>query len=181
MKSSGLVILQLKQALRREIQSSWMSWPMELMCIGVDLLTWNAVTLGRRAYTTPLLLLKWRGLLRRKDYLLFHTSALQPKQELIGQALALMQRLPCIRYVPCHRGGIFIKTSDRWTFCLRLLLMCCNLSIGDWVGLIPADCVLIDIDEADDPVPPSNSLNPFILALLDPVLAIQKREGTIME
>lgn len=52
--------------------------------------------------------------------------------------------------------------TDGKAFCLRLLLMCCNLNIDDWKGLIPAHCVPIDFDKADEPVPPRNSLNPSI-------------------
>ena len=55
------------------------------------------------------------------------------------------------------------RMTDGKSLCLRLFLMCCNLSFRDWAKLIPADCVPvdIDIDEADNPVPPPNSLDPI--------------------
>ena len=102
------------------------------------------------------------------------TPAFQPKQQFVGQALALMQMAPCAcklsflthvfaLSVAYHANGkVFLSkcVTDGTAFCLRLLLMCCNLSSDDWAGLIEADCVAMNFDEAVDTVPHSNSLNP---------------------
>jgi hypothetical protein len=104
---------------------------------------------------------------------LYKTPAFQPKQQFIGQALALMQMAPCacklsfltdvfaLSVVYHANGKVYLsrRVTDGTAFCLRLLLMCCNLSSDDWAGLIQAHCVAIDFDEAVDPPPHSNSLN----------------------
>ena len=106
---------------------------------------------------------------------LYKTPAFQPKQQFIGQALALMQMAPDASKlsfltdvfalsVAYHvNGKVYLsrRVTDGKAFCLRLLLMCCNLSSDDWTKLIGDISVGIDFDEAVDPVPHSNGLNPI--------------------
>ena len=60
-------------------------------------------------------------------------------------------------------GKVYLsrRVTDGKAFCLRLLLMCCNLSSDDWTKLIGDISVGIDFDEAVDPLPHSNGLNPI--------------------
>ena len=81
---------------------------------------------------------------------LFQTPALQPKQQLIGQALALMQKNPCayklsfltdlfalsVMYHVDGRLYLSRRVSDGKSLCLRLLLF---ISI-----VATASCMLVD-------------------------------------
>jgi len=97
---------------------------------------------------------------------LYHSKALQPKQQLLGQAIGLMQQgnhertlsyltdifaISIMHYV----GGaahLSSRVTDAKSFCLRILLMCCKLSQNECTTLTARKVVLVDLtsDETDE-------------------------------
>ena len=86
---------------------------------------------------------------------IFQNPALQPKQQLIGQTLALTQMKLCdyklsfltdifalsVMFHVHGKVNLSRRVTDGKAFCLRLLQMFCNLGDQNWAGLIPADFV----------------------------------------
>lgn len=107
---------------------------------------------------------------------LFHSKAISPKQQVLGQAMALlasqvplseeeegaprtrclcyltdMVALSVLYYVP-GKGYLSERVTDAKAFCLRLLLMCCDLSKEEWSRLLPAgpNEEAVDVSEEGD-------------------------------
>jgi hypothetical protein len=106
------------------------------------------------------------------DPRLYHSKALQPKQQLLGQAMGLLQssgRPYVISYltdivalsVMHHvKGKAYLskRVTDAKAFCLRLLLMCCGLGTDEWADLLgQVDTTAVEIDDEDDPIPSASS------------------------
>jgi hypothetical protein len=45
-------------------------------------------------------------------------------------------------------------------YCLRLLLMCCDLSSGEWTQLLGVDAYPIALEDINDTVPPPSNIDP---------------------
>jgi hypothetical protein len=94
----------------------------------------------------------------------YHSKAIQPKQQLLGQSVDLSRNKPSenlytLSYltdifaisVLYHIEGIAYlseRVAEPKPFCLRLLLMCCELTIEEWNRLIPNE--LNEVDLIDD-------------------------------
>ena len=98
---------------------------------------------------------------------LYKSKALQPKQQLLGQAMGLRQLKPSRLYNLSYLTDIFAlsvmyhvngraylstRVSDAKAVCLRLLLMCCNLTCDEWELLISTELTPVDIEDDDDTV-----------------------------
>lgn len=135
---------------------------------------------------------------------LYRSRAVQPKQQLLGQAMGLLQKSLLQKsgrpYNLSYLSDIFALSvmyhfenkaylSERVTevnaFCLRLLLICCgDLSPDEWNSLIPADTVTAALNDDDDTVSLASnnlsSLNPqdyHPVALTRPFTRSQKKGG----
>ena len=101
---------------------------------------------------------------------LYQSQALQPKQQLLGQAMGLRQSSPTSRIynllyltdiislsVMYHvKGTAYLskRVTDAKAFCLRLLLMCHEFSPDEWQTLILPGAVPVDIEMMDSNVSP---------------------------
>ena len=99
------------------------------------------------------------------DPRLYHSKALQPKQQTLGQAIGRFQHKPERRFhslsyltdifaiaVLYHIEGkayLSQRVTEPEQFCLRVLLMCCELSESKWKGLLPSahDCAAVQLEE----------------------------------
>ena len=108
------------------------------------------------------------------DPRLYHSTAIQPKQQLLGYAMGLLRshkRIDNLSYltdcfalsVMYHVEGkawLSKRVIDAKAFCLRILLMCCDLSTDEWRCLIPADSDCVDIGDDEDDEASSTSSKP---------------------
>ena len=101
---------------------------------------------------------------------LFGSSALKPKQQLLGQAMGLRQASSASRiYNLAYLTDIFAlsvmyhvegkayiskRVTDAKAFCLRLLLMCHNISLDEWKSLMLPGASAVDIGMVDSNVSP---------------------------
>jgi hypothetical protein len=95
------------------------------------------------------------------DPKLFRSKALQPKQQLLGQAIGLLRasnRTHNLSYltdifaisVMYHiQGKAYLsrRVTDAKASCLRLLLMCCDISSDEWNSLLQAGMGTVDLDD----------------------------------
>jgi hypothetical protein len=95
------------------------------------------------------------------DPRLFHSKALQPKQQLLGQAIGLLQAssfdhtlsyltdIFAISVMYHIQGKAYLskRVTDAKAFCLRLLLMCCEISSSEWDSLLSAGMGTVDLDD----------------------------------
>ena len=92
------------------------------------------------------------------DPRLFKSKALQPKQQLLGQAMGLNSKLSYLTdifavSVMYHLNeGYYLseRVTDARKFCLRLLLMRCgDLSSEEWISLMDNDTCPVDLSDDD--------------------------------
>jgi hypothetical protein len=98
---------------------------------------------------------------------LFHSKALQSKQQLLGQSVGLFRKQPKTenRHTKSYLTDIFAismlcyikdvvylaeRVVDSKSFCLRLLLMCCELTNEEWEKLLPKDLCDVELDKDID-------------------------------
>lgn len=98
---------------------------------------------------------------------LYKSKAVRPKQQLLGQAMGLRQMSQghsrpyhlsyltdvfalSVMYHVDRKACLSRRVSDARAFCLRLLLMCCDLSHDELESLISADMTKVDLEEEDD-------------------------------
>lgn len=107
---------------------------------------------------------------------LYHSNAQQPKQQLLGQSIGLLNYQPdkstpnnestklftmsyltdmiAISFLFHQEGVAYLssRVTDARGFCLRLLLMCCNPSIDDWDTVLAGEVgsETVDLGEDDD-------------------------------
>ena len=107
---------------------------------------------------------------------LYSTTAMQPKQQLLGYAMGLKEIDTSCLYKLSYLTDFFAISvmyhvekkaylSERVTgakgYCLRLLLMCCgDLSIGELTQLLGVEAHPIVLDDIDDTVPPPSNVDP---------------------
>jgi len=104
------------------------------------------------------------------DPRLFHSKALQPKQQLLGQAIGLFRGKPdgrshtlsyltdivaiAVMYYVKGKSYLSERVTGEKEFCLRVLLLCCDLSTTEWSQLLPADADVQPVDLDADTAPP---------------------------
>jgi hypothetical protein len=94
---------------------------------------------------------------------LYQSKALQPKQQLLGQAIGLLSDRPytlsyltdmfaisVMHFVP-GKALLSSRVTCARTFCLFLLLMCCDLSASNFDSLVPASGVcVVDLEDEEE-------------------------------
>jgi hypothetical protein len=109
-----------------------------------------------------------------KSSRLFHSTALQPKQQLLGQTMGLFQMKKQYQkfekaegeHVFSYLTDMFAlsvmfhvenkvylseRVTDAEAYCLRLLLMCCKLTTEEWTSLVgPCDVIQLDEEEKNE-------------------------------
>ena len=97
---------------------------------------------------------------------LYHSKALQPKQQLLGQSVGLFKRKSnenshtlsyltdifaiSLLYHVKDVAYLSKRVTDPRAFCLRLLLMCCELTNEEWKQLLPVEPIDVDLKENED-------------------------------
>ena len=93
------------------------------------------------------------------DPRLYHSKALQPKQQLLGQAMGLRSKLSYLTdiisvSVMHHLNDSYHlsqSVTDAEKYCLRLMLMCCgDLGRDEWTNLMQPCNEEVDLMEEDD-------------------------------
>ena len=122
---------------------------------------------------------------------LYQSQALQPKQQLLGQDMGLLQKsgrpynlsylsdIFALSVMYHIKGKAYIskRVTDAKAFCLRLLLMCHNFSPDEWDILILPSASAVNIEMLDSDVSPINS-NRFSIPNIGPVTRSKKnRDG----
>lgn len=103
------------------------------------------------------------------DPRLYHSKALQPKQQVLGQAMGLLQQnqqSPPRQDILCYLTDVMAisvlyyynngekkcaylsqRVTDAREFCLRLALVCCNFTHGEWIAQVQASGIpTTDVD-----------------------------------
>jgi hypothetical protein len=107
--------------------------------------------------------------IRSSDPRLFHSKALKPKQQLLCQALALLDNRThtlsyltdifaiSVMYYVEGKACLSARVTDAKLFCIRLLLMCIDVSAEEWASLLsPHEMVAVNLEEEDDEAAPNN-------------------------
>jgi len=97
---------------------------------------------------------------------LFHSGAAAPKQQLLGQAVGLLQTSTERTHVLCYLTDIIAlsvmyhvpgfaylseRVVDARAFCLRLMLQCCDVTTEEWKTLLPSeDSAVVQVSLIDD-------------------------------
>lgn len=110
--------------------------------------------------------------MRQSDPRLFHSKALKPKQQLLCQALALLKGHShtlsyltdifaiSVMYYVKGKACLSARVTDARMFCVRLLLMCSDVSAEDWDTLLsPLDMEFVHITDEDDNVASTGGSN----------------------
>ena len=94
---------------------------------------------------------------------LYHSKAMQPKQQLLGQAIGLLSDRPytlsyltdmfaisVMHFVP-GKALLSSRVTCARTFCLFLLLMCCEISVADFDSLVSARTMCeVDLEDEEE-------------------------------
>jgi hypothetical protein len=126
---------------------------------------------------------------------LYSTTAMQPKQQLLGYAMGLKEldkscpfklsyltdffAISVMHYVE-NKAYISERVTGAKEYCLRLLLMCCDLSSGEWTQLLGVDAHPIALEDINDTVPPPSNIDPSAYCSATargPVTRSQKKGG----